>query len=68
MEKIKTKEYDYFKEKLLEAQADGATIVCGRIWNIYRYELLCRLAAKDGYILNLIKRELNDVHIFEVVL
>lgn len=68
METVSSPSYDYFKEKLLEAKANGAEIIRGKIWNMYRYELLRVLAKKDGYTLILKKREKDDTHIFEVIL
>lgn len=68
METVSSPAYNYFKEKLLEAKANGAEVIRGKIWNMYRYEFLRRLAAKDGYTLVLKKREKDDTHIFEVIL
>lgn len=60
------KQYDFLKPKLEELKAQGHKTVRSKIWNMYNYELLRRLALKDGYTLRLIKREYDDTHIFEV--
>lgn len=60
--------YIFFKNKVEEARANGAEVIKGTIWNMYRYEYLLLLAKKDGYNIVLKKRDVNDTHHFEMKL
>lgn len=66
MEKLK--HYLFFENEIAKAKARGDKKVAFSIWNMYRYEYVKIMAARDGYELSLKKRDENDIHHFEVKL